>query len=738
MVMSYSESNKNDMFKNKENTYLAHLNQEQAAAVKATEGAVLVLAGAGTGKTRVLTTRFAHIITSGLAEIYQVLTVTFTNKAAYEMRTRALAMLGPYEMREPNDLWLGTFHSICVRIIRRHAEVLGLQSNFTILNMDDVLRIIKQLALDQNIDSKKWSPRYIMGTIERWKDRALRPDQVTQTEGAGICSGKIHKIYQRYQERLKTLNACDFSDLILHCIYLFQNHPDILDRYHRRFRYILVDEYQDTNVAQYLWLCFLARGHGNICCVGDDDQSIYGWRGAEVNNILQFKQKFPDAQVIRLQQNYRSTGHILKAASGLISFNRHRLGKELWTDSGEGDVITVCHMWNGEEEAIWVGEHVEELQRQGVALSNLAILVRAGFQTRIFEERFLHLGVPYMVIGGARFYERMEIRDALAYFRVLQQPDDDLAFERIINKPKRKIGEKTINLLRNFGYQEGVGLYKAAAQLITTDRIPAGARKSLKELLEHFDRWRAHADGKSPAECAEQVLEESGYFTFWRMERTPDAQGRIESLKELIIAINEFDSLAVFLEHVALAIDLQQEGQIEAISVMTLHAAKGLEYDVVFLPGWEEGLFPHQRSLDEGGENSLEEERRLAYVGLTRAKRKVFISCAQNRRVHGHYINSAPSRFIKELPEDTLDLSPLDALSVSHNRHRYDAHSAAAPVKKRSYLKSASSHHISIADQVMHTTFGNGTVSKVEGGRLEVDFEGVGRKKIMANFVQKA
>ncbi|TXL71579.1 hypothetical protein FHP25_29730 [Vineibacter terrae] len=687
--------------------YLDGLNPTQREAVEHTEGPLLVLAGAGTGKTRVLTTRIAHILLTRRAWPGQILAVTFTNKAAREMLERVGAAIG----QAADGLWLGTFHSIGVRILRRHAELVGLKSNFTILDTDDQVRLIKQLLEAEGVDDKKFPARILSGIIQRWKDRAQGPDQVgTGDDQAEFADGRAVEIYRQYQERLRAVNAADFGDLVMLCVSLFQQHPDVLAEYHRRFRYILVDEYQDTNVAQYLWLRLLAQGAqtslppegegapqgrkgdartdsmspsgadsvapspfrrsappspsggrttgaSNICCVGDDDQSIYGWRGAEVGNILRFEKDFPGAQIIRLERNYRSTPHILAAASHLIAHNEGRLGKTLWTESKEGDKVRLRGVWDGDEEARVIGEEVEALQREKHALREIAILVRAAFQTREFEERFMTLGVPYRVVGGPRFYERQEIRDALAYLRVVVQPDDDLAFERIYNVPKRGLGDSTLKTLRDIQKTQRVSLFEAARRALETDELRPQARKTLGGLVKNFERWRSMLDGMSHIEVAETLLDESGYTEMWQRDRSPEAPGRLENLKELINALQEFENLQGFLEHVALVTEGNQNSNGDMVTIMTMHAAKGLEFDTVFLPGWEEGLFPNQRALDDKGVSGLEEERRLAYVALTRARRNVHVSFAANRRVFNQWQAAIPSRFIGELPEAHLEAS---------------------------------------------------------------------------------
>jgi len=691
------------------------LNAVQQEAVTTTEGPVLILAGAGTGKTRVLTTRMAYILENGFAASAEVLAVTFTNKAANEMRQRVEAQLS----RPVEGLWLGTFHAIAVRILRRHVELVGLQSNFTILDTDDQQRLLKQILAAENIDDSRHSPKLVAAVISRWKDRALTPERVTASESRG--HELILKIYRHYQERLKTLNACDFGDLLLHCMYLFQNHPEVLEIYQQQFRYILVDEYQDTNIAQYLWLQILAQKHRNICCVGDDDQSIYGWRGAEVGNILKFEKDFPGAKVIRLEQNYRSTAHILGAASGLIAKNQGRLGKTLWTSQSGGEKVLVRATWDSEDEARIICDFIEAQYQKGTPLSHFAILVRAGFQTRGFEDRLLTLGIPYRVIGGLRFYERMEIRDALAYCRIVVQPHDGLAFERIINTPKRGIGSATLQLIHTHAREQNISVPQAALALSMTDEIRGVARTNLQRFFEDITRWRQQLGQLSPADLVKMILDESGYTEMWLNDKSIEASGRLENLKELVSAIEDFDSLPGFLEHISLVMDHEQASSGAAVSLMTLHAAKGLEFDTVFLPAWEENLFPHQRSLEESGIAGLEEERRLAYVGLTRAKRQAIVTYAQHRRMHQGWQLSSPSRFVKDLPGEHI-------IHIQAN----------GTTSYQPPSSDTAEHGIECGDRVFHQKFGYGEVIALEGDRLEINFATSGPKKIMASFVEKA
>ncbi len=733
--------------------YLSTLNPAQREAVEALDGPVLVLAGAGTGKTRVLTTRLAHLLTTGRAYPGQVLAVTFTNKAAREMRDRVGALIGEGVAESMN--WLGTFHAVSAKILRRHAELAGLKSNFTILDTDDQIRLLKQLLAAAEVDEKRWPARLLASLIDRWKNRGLIPARVPASESEAFDNGRGAEFYALYQERLKMLNAADFGDLLLHCLSIFQTHADVLAEWQRRFRYILVDEYQDSNVAQYLWLRILAQKHHNICCVGDDDQSIYGWRGAEVGNILRFESDFPGAKVIRLEQNYRSTPEILGAASGLIAANKGRLGKTLWTDAGGGDKITVKGVWDGAEEARVVGEEIEALHRAGHRLDEIAVLVRAGFQTREFEDRFLTLGLPYRVIGGPRFYERQEIRDALAYLRIVAQPADDLAFERIVNLPKRGLGKAAMQALHHLARAEQVPLLRAATQLVETDELRPQARRSLAEFLADIARWRSQIDTTSHVELTETILEESGYVAMWQQDKSVDAPGRLENLAELVRAMDAFDSLAGFLEHVSLVMENEESKGEDKVNVMTLHAAKGLEFDTVFLPGWEEGVFPNQRALDESGTAGLEEERRLAYVGITRARKRAQVLFAANRMVFGQWQNALPSRFIEELPGEHVTFESRPGIyegpvrqvdeprwsggqratggwSTSRRQRRpqmIEGQAQRMEPEKAPYAK---------GDRVFHDKFGYGEVIAIDGNKLEIDFEHSTPKRVMASFVKPA
>ena len=785
--------------------YLSALNPEQREAVETLDGPVLVLAGAGTGKTRVLTSRIAHILSMGRARPKEILSVTFTNKAAREMKHRLGQMLGQAVEGMP---WLGTFHSIGGRILRYHAELVQLKSNFTVLDTDDQIRLLKQLLQAENIDDKRWPARMLAGLIDGWKNRGLTPSQVPSGEAAVFGNGKGGKLYAAYQERLKILNAADFGDLLLENIRLFREHPDVLRQYQSRFKFILVDEYQDTNVAQYLWLRLLAQAPSspvaisegatpttpaltppkNICCVGDDDQSIYGWRGAEVDNILRFEHDFPGAKVIRLERNYRSTGHILAAASHLIAHNEGRLGKTLRTEDVDGEKVTVTGSWDSKEEARGIGEEIEQIQRTGQNLNEIAILVRASFQMREFEDRFVTLGMPYRVIGGPRFYERAEVRDALAYLRVINSPADDLAFERIVNTPKRGLGDATIQTLHDIARKRRIPLTEAARSVIETDELKPKARGSLRDVIANFDRWSAQRSIIPHTELAEIVLDESGYTEMWQKDRSADAAGRLENLKELVRSMEEFENLHGFLEHISLVMDREGGADEDAVSLMTLHSAKGLEFDNVFLPGWEDGLFPSKRTMDEQGPAGLEEERRLAHVGITRARKRAMLYFATNRLIHGSWTTNIPSRFLDELPEANVAITESKGGSewggsggyaasrfdnvesfgstystpgwqrAQANRARNGGKSGGGFEESASGFDSAprgtfkslviegelvakstgTASDFSPEDRVFHQKFGYGKVAKVDGNKLTIAFEKAGEKKVVDSFVTKA
>jgi DNA helicase-2/ATP-dependent DNA helicase PcrA len=763
--------------------YLQALNPPQREAVLTTEGPVLVLAGAGTGKTAALTARLAHLIATRRAWPSQILAVTFTNKAAREMKERVSAISGGAIEGMP---WLGTFHSVAARMLRSHAELVGLQSNFTILDTDDQLRVLKQLIQAANLDEKRWPGRQLAGLIDRWKNRGWTPKQVDAGESEAFAAGRGADLYAQYQERLKTLNACDFGDLLLHMLVIFRAHADVLERYRDRFRYILVDEYQDTNQGQYEWLKLLAEPRRNLCCVGDDDQSIYSWRGAEVANILRFEKDFPGAKIVRLEQNYRSTNHILAAADGLIAHNAGRLGKTLWTDAGNGEKVRVIAIWDGPEEARRIGEEIESLQIRGDSLDDIAILVRAQFQTREFEERFIAIGLSYQIIGGFRFYERAEIRDAIAYLRLIVQPADDLAFERIVNTPKRGLGDKAVATIHRHARATQQPLFFAAAALLDSDELTPQARRSLGNFVADIARWRAVSSGSSlpqrggegdqpqagggasrslpHPELARIVLEESGYTAMLQADRSAESAGRLENLVELTRAMEEYETLQAFLEHVSLVMDNDEARLGERVTIMTIHAAKGLEFDTVYLPGWEEGVFPSQRSLDEGGLASLEEERRLAYVAITRARRKCTILHAANRRIYGQWTSSIPSRFLAELPkahiQEETTMTGGESLWRAQWSERSDpfAH-VARPTRGPGWQRATRTTYnpepqriieartsavslgnqgrtdLSLGQRVFHGKFGYGTIASIEGNKLEIDFEHAGRKKVLDSFV---
>lgn len=741
--------------------YLDGLNPAQREAVEQLEGSVLMLAGAGTGKTRALTARIAHLLHTGTARSHEILAVTFTNKAAREMKNRVENLLGGIGEAMP---WLGTFHSLSAKLLRRHAELAGLQGNFTILDSDDQMRLLKQIISAYNIDEKRWPARFLAGLIDTWKNHAWLPDQVPDSDDT--FDGKGKALYKIYQQRLKTLNAVDFGDLILHIVTILQTNPELLQKYQNWFRYILVDEYQDTNAAQYLWLRLFAQ-HQNICCVGDDDQSIYGWRGAQVGNILRFERDFAGAKVIRLEQNYRSTQHILSAAGGIIEHNVNRLGKTLWTARGDGEKLHLIGHWDGETEARWMGDQIEAYQngtggRDPFSLDDMAILVRASHQMRAFEDRFLSIGLPYRVIGGPRFYERMEIRDAMAYLRLVVSTNDDLAFERIINVPRRGLGDKALQRINVLARERDIPLFMAAQDLAKQGVLRGKANQSLRQFCDAILRWHSvlHDRQISHIELAEMILDESGYTGHWQNDKSPDALGRLENLKELIKALEGFENLEGFLEHISLVMENEQGANAAAVSIMTLHAAKGLEFPIVFLPGWEDGLFPSQRALDETGDSGLEEERRLAYVGITRAKAICTISFANNRLLYGKWQSAIPSRFIDELPKDHVEvLTPPSGLYAgaaqqaapsglaqitseggynSPGFQRMAMRMSGKASANRPMSKIVSSHVFELNERVHHSTFGFGTVVGAEGDKLSILFDGKGAKKVMASHIEKA
>lgn len=747
--------------------WLQRLNPPQREAVLTTEGPVLMLAGAGTGKTAALTHRLAHLVRQRLAWPSEILCVTFTNRAAREMRHRVGQLIGDAVEGMP---WLGTFHSICARMLRRHAELAGLQSNFTILDTDDQLRLLKALITELGLDEKRWPARQLASLIDGWKNRGLNPADLTPVDNESYANGRGQQVYEAYQARLKNLNACDFGDLMLHMLNVFRTHRDVLEQYQNRFKYVMVDEYQDTNAVQYLWLRLLAQQRKNICVVGDDDQSIYSWRGAEVANILRFEKDFPGAKVIRLEQNYRSTPQILAAASGLIASNSQRLGKTLWTELNAGEKVRVIGVWDAPEEARRVGDEIERLEREGAPLDEVAILVRAQYQTREFEDRFIQIGLNYRIVGGFRFYERAEIRDALAYLRVIAQPADDLAFERIYNQPKRGLGAKALETMYSHARRTGMPLAAAALDLADSDEFTARARSTVASLMQDFLRWRQMADAVSPAELLRTVLAESGYDAMLKADRSAESAGRADNLVELARAMEDYGTLSDFLEHVSLIMDNDRADDGEKVTIMTMHAAKGLEFNYVFLPGWEEGVFPSQRALDEGGLASLEEERRLAYVGITRARRRCTVLHAANRRIYGQWTSSIPSRFIEELPpeaitqettmtggaslwranwteqEDPFAHVARDRPDRSSSRGPgwqralstgYETKQARVPETTRSAASFAAKARtdITLGAQVFHDKFGEGTVTGQEGNKLTIQFETAGEKRVIDSFV---
>lgn len=735
-------------------TWLEQLNPEQKLAVQTTEGPVLVLSGAGTGKTKVLTTRLAYILSQQKAQPWNCLVVTFTNRAAREMRERVQNIIGDMV----NSVWLGTFHSICVKILRAHAELAGLQSNFTILGEDDQKRVIKQISSDLGVDDKKYPPQAVVDIIQRWKDKGWTFEKLPEANK----NSTVGNIYKHYQPRLLELNCVDFGDILLHTLNILQSNEDILKHYQDKFQYIMVDEYQDTNVTQYLFLRLLSQTHKNLCCVGDDDQSIYSWRGAEIENILRFEKDFKDCKIIRLERNYRSTANILSAASSLISHNNSRLGKTLKVAENsparqsENTPVKVISTYNGEDEAQYVMEEIENLHRQNYDYSQMAVLVRTAFQTREFEDKFIKEAIPYQVIGGPKFYERAEIRDALAYFRVILQPHDDLAFERIINKPARGIGAKTLEKFYDTARREGISLYMAVEKMVNEGGLSGKSLAAMRELIGNFSEWRKIITAVSPDDLAAQVLEDSGYIDMLKNDTSIEAPGRLENIKELINALTDkekYPNLAEFLEHVSLVMDNDEALDTNKVMLITLHSAKGLEFDVVFLPGWEEGLFPHQRSLDEGGSNALEEERRLAYVAITRAKEKLYILTALNRRIYGQTQNNLPSRFINEIPPQNIEIcNNVNAFysqytnnnynqSYRQNSYNQNGQNTWQPWYKKNkrptYSQQSDAQRQVIGAHVYHETFGHGKVVNCDGNTLQVVFKGYGIKKIHKNFVTK-
>jgi len=730
--------------------FLKDLNPEQKIAVQTTQGPLLVLSGAGTGKTRVLTTRLSYILSQGLANPWNCFVVTFTNKAAKEMKTRVQEMIGSMA----DSVWLGTFHSMCVKILRKYAELSGLKSNFTILDEDDQKRLIKQILASEGIDDKKYPPANFVEKFSLWKDKGLTPDKMSKDLKGNIT----FSVYQKYQARLRELNAVDFGDIILLVLEILQKNEDILNEYQQKFRYIMVDEYQDTNVTQYLLLRLLSQKHKNICCVGDDDQSIYSWRGAEIENILRFEKDFENAIVIRLERNYRSTANILTAASNLIAHNDGRLGKILKVAENspaamcENEKIKLISVYSGQEEAAYISNEIESLHRRSLDYNHMAVLVRTAAQMRELEEKFMSEAIPYQVVGGPKFYERMEIRDILAYFRVITQPADDLALGRIINKPSRKIGDKSVQKFRDYAYQHHVSMLEAMKQMCEQQMISGQLLSTTSELVRRFTEWQKAAKDLRVDELAEKVLDESGYFEMLKAENSVEAEGRLENLRELINVMSDEDNypnLDAFLEHVSLVTETDEITSSNNVMLMTLHAAKGLEFDVVFLPGWEEGLFPHERALNEGGNTALEEERRLAYVALTRAKQKLYILTAFSRRVYGQWQNNQPSRFLNEIPSQCLQIinQTYQGYNKGYNTGGYQAKKH-IPKPKASiddnytyepdeeYATKTKNNYKGM--RVYHPSFGQGTLMSVEDDdKCVVYFDKAGRKKIYASYLRK-
>ena len=729
------------------------LNEPQNIAVFHNEGPVLVLAGAGTGKTGVLTTRLIRLLMEKRALPGEILSVTFTNKAANEMKERISSQIGDLST---GLKWLGTFHSIGAQILRFHPQKINLDSNFIILDTDDQLRLLKQVIKDENIDDKRWPAKQLLNLIDKWKNKGLYPENISSNDGDYYANGKGHHLYKIYQDRLKYFNAADFGDLILECIRLFENNPDILESYQKRFKFILVDEYQDTNVSQYKLLKLLSGKYKNICCVGDDDQSIYSWRGAEISNILRFEKDFPNAKVIRLEENYRSTGHILTAASKLIENNESRLGKTLWTNSGQGEKIIIKSVWDGEEEARQITSELEKLSLKNYNLDETAILVRASFQMREFEDRFISVGLPYKVIGGPRFYERKEIRDVNAYLRIALQPNDSLALERIINTPKRGIGETTVKKIRDRSKENNLPMIDSIKELIDEKAFKGKAENSLKKLVGLIFHWNKLINEEDKIDIAEIIVEDSGYLDMLRNDKSLTAEGRVDNVYELFRSLEPFENIKAYLEHISLVMEIDNNQFGKKVSLMTLHAAKGLEFDYIFLPGWEEGVFPNQRAIDEGGIESLEEERRLAYVGVTRAKKKASIYYSANRRMHNQWISSIPSRFVSELPEENtetdlsnysgekelfreqefIDFDQSDYDTPGWERAKYESNNKTIDhIEKNNNLLNNSPFQL--GSRVIHKKFGEGKILSIDGKKLTINFGKSGTRKVMENFVEK-
>ena len=729
------------------NLYFKELNQNQKKAVETLDGPLLVLSGAGTGKTRVLTARIANLLFSSKAKPWNILAVTFTNKAAKEMRERLENLIGP----SVNNIWLGTFHSIAARILRENAELVSLKSNFTIINTDDQKRLLKELIIFEKLDEKKITPQFVLHLINTWKDMGLTFNDILNSDKQYLIDGKAGVLFKNYQQRMLDMNYVDFADLLLHNLNIFNSHQDVLDKLKIKIKYFLIDEYQDTNTAQYLWLKMLVKPENNICCVGDDDQSIYGWRGADVRNILNFEKDFNDAKILRLEENYRSSKYILSAANTLIANNKYRLGKSLKTSIETGEKINIVQAWDGLDEARKISTKIETLIKQGVIFDEIAVLVRAGYQTRLFEERFVHIGLPYKVVG-VKFYERLEIRDALAYFRLLIQKSDDLAFERIINSPKRGIGPQTINFIKNYSRDKSKSLFNSIKDLVQTDEFRPGVKLTLKNFINIYDIWEDDLTKISHVDLAMKILEESGYIQSLKVEKSLESEGRLENLKELVNAMSAFDNMIGFLEHIALVNDSDAEHKDGQISLMTLHAAKGLEFSAVFLPCWEEGSFPSQRSIDEKGKEGLEEERRLAYVGITRAKKHLCISCASSRQIYGNWQNVIPSRFIEELPEKEIigaDFNVINNTSPHFEDYEFNQ-DYNNNEKFRNIISSGSSYNqindqyrhgdyssnFKIGEKVFHIKFGTGSIIDIDEDKFEVNFDKAGIKKVIGSYLK--
>ena len=739
--------------------YLQGLNKQQRIAVETLDGPVLVLSGAGTGKTRVLTTRIAHLLVTGKSKPWNIMAVTFTNKAAREMKERVGRIIGP----SSEQVLMGTFHSLGARMLRQHCELIGLKSNFTIIDVEDQVKLLKQIINAKNVDDKRWPAKFFLNIISSWKDKGLTPSKITDKHIFQYSNGLIKDIYIEYQERLLKSNCVDFGDLLVHPLELLRMNSDVLSKWQSKITHILIDEYQDTNTAQYLWIRLLCSKHNNICCVGDDDQSIYGWRGAEVKNILNFSNDFENSKVIRLEQNYRSTNKILDVANCLIKNNTNRLGKDLWTENNSDQDVEIFNSYDSSDEARKIGEIIEDKIRDKVHLTEIAVLVRTFSLLRAIEERFISIGLPYRVIG-TKFYDRQEIRDAIAYVRVLCNPLDDLAFERIINTPRRGIGPTTIKKLSEYGRQNDMQLFHSAENIVNSEIFNNRTVEKIAQFINQIKKWKLLKNEKKPMDILDQVLEESTYYEMWENEKSEEAETRINNLKELLEVISEFDTLEGFLQHVSLMTDNDAGNELGEVTLMTLHAAKGSEYQVIFLPGWEDGLFPSFRSLEEGGEDGLEEERRLAYVGITRAKKELFLSYASNRRINGIWMSSLPSRFLKELPKDIankIEANDYSAYSLYDENVSYDytqkfKNQGYGPGWKRmselkinnvrdknlSQLPKNSENNFQInkfikGDRVFHVKFGMGNVININDDKLDIKFDNAGHKKIQSNFVKK-